>query len=466
MPTGKTNKPEEKAAADSASASAVAAAEYASAFSPKMKAKKKQSKSAGMKTTSKKPEEKAATKKPEEKAPAGGFASPSLDQEEEKSQIEKIPSGSEVRPPSLYLVVRHAVVRPAYSVYRIKHPLVSADHPLPVPCRVKYLDAEHDMSFAAVSSRRRSWIVGVGGFRGGRQGGRGQTIVFDCKTGLVAKGPSPMASKYQPVLFVVGEKVYALAHMPNVWRQPDAAPWFEVLDLSGASCVDGKLTGCDWFPLPSPPSFPCFNMEGVRINRGPPVVEVESYTVVSHYILLSIVTDPFTDEEAGTVAFDTVTDRGHYVDRQKNLPFIGEAVPYDGLYLGRSKSKEWDDITAYQLSMTKTNGTYQTPKLSIVEVPVIAPTYMSGQFFASLGKGVICAVGCSTQNWTGNEELEMDDIYMNIHTCVDAKEESKAKKWPGELMLSNKPAMYAFSVQEPIYQLIAPSLVAALRGHV
>ncbi|CAN6162781.1 unnamed protein product [Urochloa humidicola] len=428
---------------------AAAAAEYASASSLEMKAKKRQKKSAEMKTTTKKPEEKA-----------GG-------NQEEKSQIEKILSGSEVQSPSLYLVVRHAVECPAYSVYRIKHPLVSADHPRPVPCRVKYLDAEHDMSFAAVSSRRRSWIVGVGGFRG-RQDGRGQTIVFDCKTGLVAKGPRPTASKYGPVLFVVGEKVYALARMPNVWRQPDFAPWFEVLDLSGASFVDGKLTGCVWLPLPSPPLFPILNMEGIRIDSGPTLVEVESYAVVGHYILLSIVTDPFTDQEAGTVAFDTITDKWHYVDRQKNLPFIGEAVPYDGLYLGKSKSEEWNDLTAYRISLTKTNGTYPTPKLSIVEVPIIATadsTVPSGQFFASLGKGVICAIGCSTENWTGNEELKMDDIYINIHSCVYAEEESETKL-PRELVLSNKPAMYAFSVQEPIYELIAPSLVAALRIHV
>jgi hypothetical protein len=51
--------------------------------------------------------------------------------------------------------------------------------------------------------------------------------------------------------------------------------------------------------------------------------------------------DPFTEREAGTVAFDTTTDKWHFVDRQKNLPFIGEAVPYDdGIYLGKSKSKE------------------------------------------------------------------------------------------------------------------------------
>jgi hypothetical protein len=100
-------------------------------------------------------------------------------------------------------------------------------------------------------------------------------------------------------------------------------------------------------------------------------VEVESYAVVGHYILLSIVRDPFTDQEAGTVAFDTITDK-------RNAPVAS----------------------------------------------------------------------------TCNEELEMDDIYMNIHRCVDAEEESKTQ-WPGELVLSNKPAMYACGVQEPIYHLIA-----------
>ncbi|CAN6192904.1 unnamed protein product [Urochloa humidicola] len=437
-----------------------------------MKARKKIS--TEMKTTTTKPEQKAAA--------AADLACPSLlrkkktkegnQEEEQESHVEKIPSSSEVQPPSLYLVVRHAVECPAYSVYRIKHALVSADHPLPAPCRVKYLDAEHDMSFAAVSSRRRSWIVGVGGFSG-RRDGRGQTIVFDCKTRVVAKGPRPTASKSESVLFVVGEKVYALSRMPNVWRLPDIAPWFEVLDLSDATCVDGKLTGCAWLPLPSPPLFPILDMEGTRIDSGPEIVEVESYAVVGHYILLSIVTDPFTEQEAGTVVFDTITDKWHYVDRQKNLPFIGEAVPYesdDGLYyLAGSKSEEWNGLTAYRISMTKTKGNNPTPKLSIVEIPITVAmansTVTSGQFFASLGKGVICAVGCRTEHWTCNEELEKDSIYMIIHSCVDAEEESKTQR-PGEIVLSSKPAKYAFSVQEPIYQLIAPSLVAALRVHV
>ncbi|CAL5050082.1 unnamed protein product [Urochloa decumbens] len=427
---------------------------------------------------------KTTTKKPDEKPAAADFASPSLlrkentkrgnQEEEQESQIEKIiPNGGEVQEdqfPSLYLVVRHAVACPTYSVYSIKHALPSADHPRPFPCRVKYLDAEHDMSFAVVSSPRRSWIVGVGGFSGHRDG-RGQTIVFDCKTRLVAKGPRPTASKSEPVLFAVGEKVYALSRMPNVWRLPDFAPWFEVLDLSDASCVDGKLTGCAWLPLPSPPLFPILDMEGIRIDSGPPIVEVESYAVVGHYILLSIVTDPFTEQEAGTVAFDTVTSKWHYVDRQKNLPFVGEAVPYeyDGIYLGESKSKEWNDLTAYRISMIKIKGNNSTPKLFIVEVPITIATtnstVTSGQFFVSLGKGVICAVGCHTEGWTCNEELENDAIYMNMHRRVDAEEESKAQ-WPGgKLVLSKKPTKYAFRVEEPICQLIAPSLVAALRVH-
>jgi hypothetical protein len=44
------------------------------------------------------------------------------------------------------------------------------------------------------------------------------------------------------------------------------------------------------------------------------------------------------------------------------------------------------------------------------------------------------------------------------------EEESKTQ-WPEKIVLSNNPEMYAFSVEEPIYQLIAPPLVAALRIH-
>jgi hypothetical protein len=112
------------------------------------------------------------------------------------------------------------------------------------------------------------------------------------------------------------------------------------------------------------------------------------------------VVDPFTEREAGTVAFDTTTGKWHFVDRQKNLPFIGEAVPYEYM------SKEDNGLTAFYISMTESKkGT--TPNLSIAEVPVTIAmtneTVTSGQFFSSLGNGVICEVGCCTENWTCNE---------------------------------------------------------------
>jgi hypothetical protein len=49
-------------------------------------------------------------------------------------------------------------------------------------------------------------------------------------------------------------------------------------------------------------------MEGKRIDSRPVILKVESYAVIGHYyIVFSIVVDPFTEREAGTVAFDTTT---------------------------------------------------------------------------------------------------------------------------------------------------------------
>lgn len=224
------------------------------------------------------------------------------------------------------------------------------------------------MSFVAMNSQQRSWIVGVGGRVDRPNSSRGETIVFDCKAaGTVAKGPRPMASKYSPVVVTIGDKVYALACMPSIWVEPDLPPWFEVLHLSAASCVNGQLTGCSWCPLPSPPLFPILNEEGTSVDKGPPIVEVESYAVVGNFILLSIVRDPLTERDAGTVAFDVYYEEWHFVDRERNLPFIGQAVPSAGhLFLGRSRS-EGNELTRYSISVTKTNSSSLV--LSIVEVP-------------------------------------------------------------------------------------------------
>ncbi|CAN6220157.1 unnamed protein product [Urochloa humidicola] len=385
-----------------------------------------------------------------------------MGKESTKMGKRKMPACKEDRWPSLYLVIRHAVQIPAYSLYKVNLTAKNGDRPVPSPRRVKYLDAEHNMSFAAVSSEQRSWIIGVGGlpahFEDRPHGGRGETIVFDCKAEAIAKGPRPMESKFSPVVVTVGEKVYALARMPSIWLQPDFPPWFEVLDVSGASCINGQLTDCTWRPLPSPPLFPILNQEGCRVDSGPPIVEVESYAVVGNYILLSIVRDPFTERDIGTVAFDVNAEEWHYVDRERNLPFIGEAIPYANHFIARSRS-EGNDLTRYYISVSKTNSSLM---LSILKLPDtdamgnILPM-ISGQFFSPSRNGVICSVGCCTQAWTGEEETDRDNIRIDFYSPINAGKEEAEVQRAGEI--SSK---YFFRVKEPVYQLIAPTLVSAL----
>ncbi|GJM97456.1 hypothetical protein PR202_ga14385 [Eleusine coracana subsp. coracana] len=169
-----------------------------------------------------------------------------------------------------------------------------------------------------------------------------------------------------------------------------------------------------------------------RLDRGPPIVEVESYVVVGNYILLSIVNDPFTEQDAGTVAFDTIAQEWLDLD-QRDLPFIGQAVPYGRLFLGRSRS---GDLTAYDISVSDTKTELM---LSITDVSVTVgitndTPLVSGQFFASLGNGVICAVGCCTESWTCREEIEKDAIYMNFHSPISGDEQA------GKVVLSSSPS--------------------------
>jgi len=129
---------------------------------------------------------------------------------------------------------------------------------------------------------------------------------------------------------------------------PNGPPWFEVLDLSDAACVDGRLTNCSWRTLTPPPLFPVLDEEELDLlDEAPWSAILESYAVVGHHILLSSAAGgPCT----GTVAFDSSAEEWHFVDREKNLPFVGEAVPYGRHFLGRSRSKESKDLAAYTTS--------------------------------------------------------------------------------------------------------------------
>ncbi|TVU07603.1 hypothetical protein EJB05_40967, partial [Eragrostis curvula] len=461
MPDGRTKKLRKSMCSEEQ----VAAADHASASPPrKIKKKKQKMKSQMMAeeeavaavacaSTSRRKKKSEKPKESKWKVKEG-----MADEEKEKKQDE---AEEEEKPSSLYLVVRHAVIMaPAYSLFEVRHTQKSAEHPVPFPYRLQYLNGQHDMSFVAgrdittaFVDRRGRWL------RIGRPGAELTTIVYDCKTGTV--GPCLTESKYSPVVVAVGEKVYALTRMPAMSMLPEFPPLFEVLDLSGASsCVDdGRLINCAWRPLPFTSLFDDV-MEGwSRVDRAP--AEAESYAVVAQrYILLSIAKDPFSPRQAGTVAFDVFAEEWLYLD-QNNLPFVGQAVPYGRLFLGRPKSKDSNNnLTAYDISVSLAAET-NTLTMSVAEVPIAVgmtdgPPLRPGQFFASLGNGVICTVGCWTEGWTGDEELVRDGIYFNFHTPIVCSDDEQ-----GKIVLSGSPSKYFFRLHEPGYRLLAPSLVAA-----
>jgi len=194
------------------------------------------------------------------------------------------------------------------------------------------------------------------------------------------------------------------------------------------------------------------------LDQAPWTATIESYAVVGRYILLSPAAG---GGPSGTVAFDVSEETRHFVDREKNLPFIGEAVPYGRLFLGRSRSKESKDLAAYDISVAKT-GTERT--LSIVEVPLTlieddSPvTY--AQFFSCLGNGILCATGCGTKSTSCRVEKEDEDVYIRLYRPVNV-EEGEEETQRGGIVLSSKGSVYYFKLHEPYCQLVTPTLVAA-----
>ncbi|KAK1625869.1 hypothetical protein QYE76_000184 [Lolium multiflorum] len=139
------------------------------------------------------------------------------------------------------------------------------------------LEIEGSRTFVSVQTRRYKWIVVVGSCH---------SIVFDTETEDVIHGPKLINGKECPVLVAVEDKIYALSSFPKVKGKLDFEPWFEVLDLSHATVVDGCLEDCAWEELPSPPCFLC--QQDAQEFLCPHVVIVESYVVVGSYILMSI----------------------------------------------------------------------------------------------------------------------------------------------------------------------------------
>lgn len=355
----------------------------------------------------------------------GGGASTGNDEQEVTDQ--QIPARS------IHVVVSTWDARPVYSVYRVDHPYVSAPKKrrrrrLLQP--VATLEVEAGKAFVSVHTRRRKWILAVGGLR--------PTVVFDADTGEVVHGPSLLNAKDRPVLAAVGDKVYALSRFPKVRGSRDFEPWFEVLDLSQARVVDGRLVDCAWEELPSPPCFPCHL--AVHDFFSPPVVIVHSYAVVGSYILLS----PRSNRQA-TYAFDTISAKWHSVHGGKSLPFIGRPTPQQqqqhdhaaaGLYLGESAqgNDRWSSlarqgdpavISAYAIKLSafdKEDGI----SLSVTEFPVRSSetSHVTGIHYSSLDKGVFCSLGWKSRKRirpSSDDDILADEIHFSKKATITLK---------------------------------------------
>ncbi|KAF8686978.1 hypothetical protein HU200_043257 [Digitaria exilis] len=199
---------------------------------------------------------------------------------------------------------------------------------------------------------------------------------------------------------------------------------------------------------------------------------VESYAVAGNFILLSIFRDPFTERDAGTVAFDVCAEEWHYVDRERNLPFIGQAFPCGDhhLFLASSRSADWHQLAGFSISVTKQTNS-SSLMLSIVEVPVSTdataaknnfPAISSGEFLSLIGNGVVCTVGCCIYNWDSDEDQERDNICIDFYGPINVEEEDAESHRAGKIVVPSNRSEYFFRLNEPVYKLRAPALVSAM----
>uniref|UniRef100_A0ACD5X7B2 Uncharacterized protein n=2 Tax=Avena sativa TaxID=4498 RepID=A0ACD5X7B2_AVESA len=324
---------------------------------------------------------------------------------------------------SIYIVVSIWDTRPVYSLYKVDYLYHSCSQTPTLKKQrrllpVATLEIEGGKAFVSMQTRRRKWILAVGG--------RQSTVVFDAETKEVIQGPSLLNDKERPVVVAVEDKIYALSSSPKVRGNRDFEPWFEVLDLSGARVVDGCLVDCSWKELPSPPCFPCY-LAAHEFFR-PPVVIVHSYAVVGSYLLVSL-----RSNQQATYAFNTVSAKWHKVHDSKSLPFIGRPIlqqQQHGLYLGEpaqgndrwsSVARQRDPavISAYAIKLSSCKKEDDI-KLSITEFPVRSSetcNVVTGIHYSSLDKGIFCSLDWKsrkhiTHSW--DDDILADDEVRRV----------------------------------------------------
>ncbi|KAM0848166.1 hypothetical protein ACQ4PT_054557 [Festuca glaucescens] len=327
---------------------------------------------------------------------------------------------------SIYVVVNIWDTRPVYSIYKMDCPYHSCSpaskrqrlHPLAT------LEIEGGRTFVSVQTRRRKWIIAVGSCH---------SIVFDAETEDVIHGPKLINGKDSLVLVAVEDKIYALSSCPKVKGKLDFEPWFEVLDLSRATVVNGRLEDCAWEELPSPPCFPC-QLDAQEFFRSP-VVIVQSYVVAGSYILLSVRSD-----KHATYAFDTVSAEWRKVHGSKSLPFIGCPTPQQhgvaGLYLAESSQDNHrcsalvrlDNpvISAYSIKLTSCEKEDDI-KLSITEFPIKSSrtcNAVTALHYSSLDKGIFCSLDWKSRkriirSW--GDDILLDEFHWSKKATITLK---------------------------------------------
>jgi hypothetical protein len=238
---------------------------------------------------------------------------------------------------------------------------------------------ETDMAGKTFVTLQSGWIVGIGG-------NPGRTIIFDTKGGKVIRGPDLLARKLNPVVAVVGDRIYALASAPDYLRHPNFVPWFEVLDLSNPVVTKGAdgllcLDSCYWKALPYPVLFP--HMLTPMDFRDPPYITVRSYVVVGHYILVSV------NQPSNCVfGFDTNSGEWHKIVGEY-LPFVGAATPHghgsDDIFL--AFSQELGPIKAYRIHASTSSR--PSDRDGVIQLSITAITIRDKEQF-EVGVGGSC----------------------------------------------------------------------------
>uniref|UniRef100_A0A0E0BNT1 Uncharacterized protein n=1 Tax=Oryza glumipatula TaxID=40148 RepID=A0A0E0BNT1_9ORYZ len=231
----------------------------------------------------------------------------------------------------------------AYSVLKIDAAAVAGNDEPPRVRAVAVLTTgtEPGMSFVTARSRHGSWIVGVGG------GLRAGTIIFDPGTSRTFHGSRLGYPKHKPVLISHGSKVYAISGTPRVKPSMDCKPWFESLSFN----------------------------------------DVSSYAVIGSHILIS----PQPELVVGTYAFHVVNKIWEKI-HDKNLPFVGQAVPLGGSLFAACPISNTASTSASVFHMS-IKVSSSIPSLSIQESKVMASEdKITFPLFCPMGMGSFCCI--------------------------------------------------------------------------